>query len=259
MNGSGAGGAGELDERLARLGPLAEPVRRALYLYVAAQPHEVSRDEAAAATGTQRSLVAFHLDKLVEAGLLEVTYRRLSGRTGPGAGRPAKLYRRADQEHAVALPPRDYELAAELLATAVEEGSGPPAAAVADVADRYGREVGAEVRGQLGRRASRERQMSALAEALERRGYEPYRDGGVLRLRNCPFHALADRHRDVVCGMNRALLGAVVEGAGATGLEARPERRPGECCVAIGPPAGSRAPTRAAGARPADHEEEEGR
>src|ERR687886_812552 len=98
---------------------LQDPARRGLYEYVASANREVSRNEAAEAVGLQRTLAAFHLDRLAGAGLLEVTYRRLTGRTGPGAGRPAKLYTRASAEYAVSLPPRQYDLAAELLAEAV--------------------------------------------------------------------------------------------------------------------------------------------
>ena len=87
--------APDLAERLADMGPLADPLRRSLYLFVAAQGHEVSRDEAAAGTGISRSVAAFHLDKLVDGGLLEASFRRLGGRTGSGAGRSSKLYRRS--------------------------------------------------------------------------------------------------------------------------------------------------------------------
>ncbi len=73
------------DEDLAAVGALQEPVRRSLYRYVAAHPGEVSRDEAAAAAGIQRQLAAFHLDKLVEAGLLETSF---AGRPAPGPVRP---------------------------------------------------------------------------------------------------------------------------------------------------------------------------
>jgi predicted ArsR family transcriptional regulator len=85
----------------------------------------------------------------------------------------------------------------------------------------------------------------ALATALRRRGYEPYRRGPELRLGNCPFHALADSHRELVCGMNLSLVDGVVEGMEAAGLRARRDAAPGECCVAIGPAVTPRAPTRA--------------
>ena len=228
--------AGPRDQDLAAIGALQEPVRRSLYRYVAAQPGDVSRDEAAEKVGIQRALAAFHLDKLVEAGLLETTFRRLTGRTGPGAGRPAKLYRRSAAEHAVSLPPRTYDLAAELLARAVEEsGDGPARVAVKEVGRRFGRELGEQVARGLGGRASRERRLAALADALERYGYEPRREGRVIRLSNCPFHSLSERHRDLVCGMNHSLLSGVLEGMQGRDLEARADPRPGECCVALVP------------------------
>jgi predicted ArsR family transcriptional regulator len=225
-----------VDEELSAIGSLQDPVRRSLYRYVASQPADVSREEAAAGVGIQRQLAAFHLDKLVDAGLLETTYRRLSGRTGPGAGRPAKLYRRSSSEHSVSLPPRQYDLAAELLANAVEEaGDRPARAALTDVARRFGRRLGEELRSRLGSRASRERRLTALSESLDAYGYEPRREGSAVRLSNCPFHALAEGHRELVCGMNMSLVKGVVEGMEATDLEPCLDPRPGECCVTVRP------------------------
>ena len=221
-------------EDLAAIGTLQDPVRRSLYRCVAASPEPVSRDQAAEAVGVQRSLAAFHLDKLVEAGLLEATYRRLSGRSGPGAGRPAKLYRRSAAEHAVSVPPRQYDLAAELLAQAVDEaGAGPARETVTRIARRFGRDLGTRVRAEWPARAGRERRLSALADALEGHGYQPRREGKDLRLGNCPFHALAEAHRELVCGMNLSLLGGLVEGLGTGDLEARPDPTPGACCVTL--------------------------
>ena len=70
----------DLAARLSSIASLAEPARRDLYLYVAAQPGPVGRDQAAAETGMPRHAVKFHLDRLVDEGLLEVEFRRLSGR-----------------------------------------------------------------------------------------------------------------------------------------------------------------------------------
>lgn len=227
---------GSVDAELSAIGSLQDPVRRSLYRYVASQPDDVSREEAAAGVGIQRQLAAFHLDKLVDAGLLETNYRRLSGRTGPGAGRPAKLYRRSSSEHSVSLPPRQYDLAAELLANAVEEaGDRPARAALTDVARRYGRRLGEELRLRLGPRASRERRLTALSDSLDAYGYEPRREGHSVRLANCPFHALAEGHRDLVCAMNMSLVKGVVEGMEAKDLEPCLDPRPGECCVTVRP------------------------
>jgi predicted ArsR family transcriptional regulator len=193
---------------------LAEPARRALYRYVVAATAEVGRDEAAEAVGVSRSLAAFHLDKLVEAGLLAVSYRRLSGRTGPGAGRPAKLYRRSKAEHAVSVPPRAYASAAQLLAEVVDEAGLEPELQAA--ARRAGAALPAG---------------SDVEAVLAARGYEPWRDGATIRLRNCPFHVLARDFPPLVCGMNLALLEGLL--GEASGWRARMDPRPGECCVVL--------------------------
>jgi predicted ArsR family transcriptional regulator len=217
---------------LAAMAPLADPTRRALYLYVADQAGEVSREQAASATGTARAMAAFHLDKLVDAGLLEVSFRRLTGRTGPGAGRPAKLYRQADTNLEVSLPPRHYGLAAELLAQAAGTAAGVQPALV-EAADRAGRHIGRDARRRLGRRTGRSRTIVALRDALAARGYKPYELGGDLRLANCPFAALAETHRELICGMNLALIGGALAGMAADDLVACPQPTPGECCVAV--------------------------
>ena len=225
-----------LDQRLGELGALAEPTRRALYLYVAARPDDVGRDEAAAALAISRAQAAFHLDRLVEEGFLETSFRRLSGRSGPGAGRPSKLYRPSSRQLHLSLPPRAYQLAADLLAQAMEEAPNLRArSALGQVARRFGEGFGAEIRSELGGRSSRERKLAALAEALTRHGYQPYRQGAELRLGNCPFLALSEAHRELVCGMNLFLIAGALEGMKATSLQARQDLAPGRCCVAIGP------------------------
>jgi predicted ArsR family transcriptional regulator len=209
------------DAAFARLGTLGDPVRRRLYRHVAAAPDWVGRDAAAEAAGISRSLAAFHLDKLVEAGLLAVSFQRLSGRTGPGAGRPAKVYRRAEGEHAAAVPPRSYDAVSRLLA---------------DVVDRAGldREL---------QEAAREAGAAGQAAPdcggdpvgiLRERGYEPFRDAATLRLTNCPFHALAEEFPALICGMNLALIEGLLAGhPGCEGWSAVMEPRPGGCCVAL--------------------------
>jgi predicted ArsR family transcriptional regulator len=210
-------------DEVARLAALDEPIRRRLFDYVRASSEPVTREDAAEAVGISRSLAAYHLDKLAEQALLSVTYRRPQGRGGPGAGRPAKLYA-AQGEVSVSVPPRDYELAAELLAEAAET-SGETRDALDAVAARAGRRLGEG----LG-----ERRRGSLQEALATRGYEPFEDEtGVIRLRNCPFHRLAEQHRDVVCGMNRAYLDGLLQGMDRTDLTASLEPEPGRCCVAI--------------------------
>jgi predicted ArsR family transcriptional regulator len=212
------------------VGALAEPARRALYLYAAGQPEPVSREDAAAACALPVHSAKFHLDRLVEEGLLDVEYRRRSGRSGPGAGRPAKLYRRADREVAVSLPDRRYELAGDVLAAGIEEAarSGTPVhRAVTEAADARGRTL-AQAHAAAGGS-----QLERTAAALAGAGYEPRADGSTLCLANCPFDRLAKDHVDLVCGMNLGLVGGVLAGLGCDDLDAVLDPEPGLCCVKV--------------------------
>lgn len=212
----------EGSQDLQAVAALAEPARRALYAYVAARGRPVSRDEAADATGLKRPTAAFHLDRLVADGLLEVAFARLSGRTGPGAGRTAKLYARARREIAVTLPPRHYELAGDVLASAIEEAqrsAAPAGEALASAATRAGRQLAASG--------------SCPHDVLTRAGYEPRSDGhGAVELANCPFHELAARHPALVCALNVHLLNGMLSAFGEP-AEARLDPSPGRCCVTI--------------------------
>ena len=214
---------------LDRVTLLAEPVRRRLYEFVVGQAEPVDRDAAAAGAGIGRPLAAFHLDRLAEAGLLDVTYRRRSGRTGPGAGRPAKFYARARHgELSVSVPARHYDLAATILADGVERGAGS-AAPVIDAARGHGRRMAREA-------AIDGMSPGRTVDVLAAQGYEPVTEpDGVVRLRNCPFDALVTDHRDLTCSMNLALLEGVVDGLGEPGVAALADPRDGYCCVTLVP------------------------
>ncbi|MFF4546538.1 helix-turn-helix transcriptional regulator [Streptomyces sp. NPDC001435] len=210
---------------------LDEPTRRRLYDHVVRQPGPVSRDEAAEALGLARQTAAFHLDRLAEESLLDVVYERRSGRTGPGAGRPAKLYKRSGAQVTVSLPERHYELAGRLLAQALEESeaTGEP---VRSVLHRKAHELGTQLAGPG---------QADVFAVLEENGFEPRRDGDAIVLGNCPFHALAREHTQTVCGMNLHLLRGVLEGLAESGLQACLAPTPGHCCVRLEP--ASSAPT----------------
>jgi predicted ArsR family transcriptional regulator len=214
---------------------LSEPVRRALYAHVAEQPQPVGRDAAAVAVGVSRSLAAFHLDRLVDAGLLDVTYRRLSGRSGPGAGRPAKLYLRSSRQVELSLPARRYELAARLFADALSRGTAGETStrdALDAAARSFGQTMGEEARRRAGPRPGRKALIAAAMDVLDESGFEPVPgESDVIALRNCPFDAIAQTHRDLVCGMNVSLMDGVIAGLRATGVHAELDRQPGMCCV----------------------------
>lgn len=203
------------------LSALADPVRRQLYDVVAAQDEPVTRDDAARVVGMARNLAAYHLDRLVEAGLLTTTYARPPGVGGPGAGRPAKRYHRVREERMVSVPPRDYALLADLLATAIDaDGSGALQEALVRAAEAEGRSAGAVNRG--------------LKEALTARGYEPSVDAaGDIILRNCPFHRLSRTHTALVCSLNQTLLASALERRGEDPGRAELRPQEGRCCVIV--------------------------
>ncbi|PPS70128.1 MULTISPECIES: helix-turn-helix transcriptional regulator [Streptomyces] len=204
---------------------LDEPTRRRLYDHVVRRPEPVSRDEAAEALGLARQTAAFHLDRLADESLLDVVYERRSGRTGPGAGRPAKLYKRSAKEVTVSLPERHYELAGRLLAQALEESesTGEP---VRSVLHRKAQVLGAQLAGPG---------QADVFAVLEENGFEPRSDGDAIVLGNCPFHALAREHTQTVCGMNLHLLRGLLDGLAESGLQACLAPSPGHCCVRLEP------------------------
>lgn len=210
----------------AQLDPLCsldDPTRRRLYEYVVTQPEPVRRDQVSADLDVERSTVVYHLDKLVDEGLLVASFARPEGRGGPGAGRPAKHYERSAREFAVSVPPRDYRLAAELLArAAAADTTGTVRHALERAAADLGRAV---VDGEVA---------LDLSEYLARQGFEPYLDGDVMRLRNCPFDRLAREHTELVCGMNLAMLAAAAEGTDAP-FEVHLDPADDRCCVAFRP------------------------
>jgi predicted ArsR family transcriptional regulator len=210
-----------LVDRVAAVSSLDEPIRRALFDHVSRSDAPVSRDQAAAAMGLTRNTAAFHLDRLVDEGLLAVEFKRLTGRTGPGAGRPSKLYRRAAGEVAVSIPERRYDLAGELMLAAIEESTrtGEPAGeALLRIAGDTGRALGASAK--------------SFEQLLEDHGFEPRPDGaGGLVLGNCPFHRLAQQHTETVCQLNLELLRGAAESATNQRHTLVLEPAIGRCCV----------------------------
>jgi predicted ArsR family transcriptional regulator len=227
-------------DALAAISSLGEPTRRALYEFVVASREWVSRDRAAEAVGIERGTAAHHLDRLALDGLLDVDYQRLSGRRGPGAGRPAKLYRRAVRDIDVTLPHREYGLAGQLLAQAADRSRRDGTdiqTAIDGAASDAGRRLADGIRARLsdpGAPTTDTRR--AVVKSLEEHGFEPVvGDDGTIVLRNCPFHQLARDHTELICGMNHCLLSMVVDVLDGTALEARLEPEEGACCVRLHP------------------------
>ncbi|MEB3983140.1 helix-turn-helix domain-containing protein [Mycobacterium sp. 663a-19] len=229
----------ELERDAAGIGALADPVRLRLYRFVCAQPGPVSREQAADAVGIPHHQAKFHLDRLTAEGLLQSDYARLTGRSGPGAGRTSKVYRRVPRDIAVSLPQREYELAGRLMAQAIAEsaGSGEPVAEVLKrVAHDYGRTIAATERPPADAAAALARAVGLLNEY----GYEPRAEDGAVQLANCPFHVLAQEQTELACHMNHALITGVAEALAPHGPDVRLQPGPDRCCVVLRPAAPSR-------------------
>ena len=212
--------------RVEAVASLGDENRRRLFQYVASSPGPVGRDDVAAALGVPRSTASFHLDRMVRDGVLAVEFRKLGGKDGPGSGRPAKMYRPAQPEVGASVPDRNYDLAAELMATAIEQAAtaGEP---VRDTLLATSRAKG---------RAMAEGSAS-LEDFLSAEGYMPDPDGeGGYALRNCPFHRLAGSHTEVVCAMNGAFLGGAAAGCGLEEGRIVGNTIPGQCCAKVTPP-----------------------
>jgi predicted ArsR family transcriptional regulator len=221
--------------RIASVSTLDDPVRAAIFFHLARSGEYITRDQAAGALGITRRVAAFHLDKLVDAGLVDVTFKRVTGRTGPGAGRSSKLYRRSERRLDVSIPTRNYELLARLLSSAAYGSHGPsPAQRLEPHARAFGFSDAAAARERAGGPTSRSRLLRLLLDELTRLGFEPLAEGdGVLRLRNCPYHEVAREDPDFVCALNLALMSGVVEGLELMHISPALEPRPGMCCVAF--------------------------
>ena len=221
------------DDQLSSVAALGEPVRRALYRFVVAQPEPVSRERAAGGVGVAHHVAKFHLDRLEADGLLEVEYSRPPGRGGPGAGRPAKLYRRSARHIAVNLPERRYDLAGQILAEAVTAAQRSGVAldrSVREAAVTAGRALGEQTPTAPGAAAG---PLAVISDALTAVGYEPRVDGDRIVLGNCPFHRLAENYPALVCGMNLDLIDGLLDTLPAAGAQVRLDPAPGRCCVTI--------------------------
>jgi len=212
--------------RMAALASLGDEKRRQLFELVASSAGAVGRDEVAQATGLPRSTVSFHLDRLVQDGLLAVEFHKPPGKTGPGSGRPAKMYRPVAGEIGASVPDRNYDLAGELMAAAIERSS----AAGEPIADALPAE--AYRKGSAAAEAA-----ESLEDFLVQAGYRPEPDGdGGFLLPNCPFHRLSDRYPGVVCTMNGAFLRGAAARLDAAGDRVAAADLPGHCCARITPP-----------------------
>jgi predicted ArsR family transcriptional regulator len=227
---------------LAVASALADRSRRRMYEFIRQADRPISREQAAAHVGISRKLAAFHLDKLVEVGLLRAHFTPAAGTRRPG--RAPKVYEPAEVDLRISIPERRLDLLAEILIDAVlrDDGTTPAAKAAADTARDLGARLGRSERERIRPgRLGAERGLTVVATLLDRCGFEPDRGAaGTVRLRNCPFQPLTRRAPELVCGINHAFATGVVDGLQATSVTAVFAPTPGQCCVQISTAGGPR-------------------
>lgn len=208
---------------------LDDELRQGMYTFIRAARRPVTRDEAAAAVGISRKLAAFHLDKLVDAGVLRADYQQGTRKVG----RAPKVYQPVETDIAVSLPPRQHDLLADILLDAVLADDSRDAAL--RVARERGKDLGAAERSQARPgRLGAERSLTLAATALQRNGFEPDRTSpACVRLHTCPFHPLSARAPEMVCGINHAFLTGLLDGLNTKTVHAVLDPQAGECCVEI--------------------------
>lgn len=223
-----------LDADVKRLSTLDDDLRRSMYLFARRQPGGVNRVEVAKGFGVSPKLAGFHLDKLADEGLLSFHYARPPGRSGPGAGRPAKIYKASDAKIEVSLPERRYDLVGNLLVDTITSGGDAAAARARSVAHEAGLKLGKKVREERRLRPpGAERAMTVATEVLEEYGFEPARTENEVSLRNCPFDALAQHAPTLVCNMNQAFVDGLMRGLGNETVQVHLQPTPGQCCVRL--------------------------
>src|SRR5262245_35189033 len=212
---------------------LVDDVRRALYDYVRRQDHPVTREEAAEASRISRGLAAFHLDKLVDAGLLRA-WEQAPQHVPRGRGRSPKVYQPSGAVVALSVPERRYELVAQILADAIAHAPDDAPTEVTRGADRRGRQIGVILAEAQRQRHAGASVMPRACHALAKLGFEPGRvDTGQVRLHNCPFHSLAMAQPGLICGLNRAFVQGVLSGMGLDEVTAVLSPQRPACCVVL--------------------------
>jgi predicted ArsR family transcriptional regulator len=222
------------DPAISAVAALDDELRRRMYAFIRAAHRPVTREEAAASVGISRKLAAFHLDKLVDAGLLRAHYHAAGLRK---VGRAPKVYEPTGADIQVSIPQREYAMLADILLDAVLAGTGGEQArdAATRAAAERGEELGRAAREQLKPgRLGAERALTLVEDVLARQGFEPSREApSCVRLRNCPFHRFAAKAPELVCGINHAFVTGLLHGLHAPTVRAELTPRSGECCVEL--------------------------
>ncbi|HLT97585.1 MAG TPA: helix-turn-helix domain-containing protein [Acidimicrobiia bacterium] len=223
-----------LDERIADLtSALGDPTRRAIYVAVRESSEPMTTSRIAQLFDIHPNVARHHLDKLADDGWLIVSRQRASGRSGPGAGRPAKTYQASKREVSIHFAPRRYELLVDLLMRVINEIAPE---GVSEIAQRVGYEYGRELAKEIGapEDAGYTHAIQAVAMAMTGLGFsmDPDVEGERLLTTHCPFGDAATDHPDVVCSLDRGIVSGLAGGLGASAEPVLiPHSQPEDQCV----------------------------
>ena len=213
---------------------LGDPTRRGIDVSVRESAEPSTATQIAELFDIHPNVARHHLDRLASDGYLRVTRQRPPGKTGPGAGRPAKCYEATAKEIAIQFPPRRHELLSELLLRVVERVApedGP------QIAEEIGLEYGRELAAQVGmpEEAGFESAVTAVARAMLGVGFEMQAlpDDRRLLTSHCPFGSTAAAHPELVCKLDQGIVRGLMERLHPHGLPVvvTPHDDPGQHCV----------------------------
>ena len=198
---------------------LGDPTRRGIYLAVRQSPEPVTSARIAELFTIHPNVARHHLDRLAEDGYLRVTHQRRNGRTGPGAGRPAKCFEATSKSISLH-PGRRYDLLVELLVRVLDrvksEGIGL-------IAEQVGRDYGRDIAQSIGtpQDPGYEAAVQALVRVMGGVGFEVSADphGQRLLTSHCPFGEAATGHPEVICSLDRGMVAGIM---GALQQDCRP-------------------------------------
>ena len=181
------------------LAAVGDPELREALLFARGHERPASADELAHEKGLHRNVARSRLERLVEAGLLAVGYERRTGRSGPGAGRPAKTYAVVPQLESIEFPAdRSESLAGLLVGALAARGGEKP---LRDIGIEFGRELARSAK--LRPAKSLETGFERVCAAVRRLGYQASLEqtgdaGAVIATPTCPLRPLVRARPEAV-------------------------------------------------------------
>jgi predicted ArsR family transcriptional regulator len=197
------------------LAAVGDPDLRDALLFARSHARPVTADELAEARNLHRNVARSRLERLADAGLLSADYERRTGRTGPGAGRPAKTYSVVPQVTSIAFQDQNESLAGLLVDALAARGGAEP---LREVGVEFGRELARSAR--LRPAKTTKTGFERVCAAVRRLGYQASLEsvddaGAVIATPTCPLRPLVRARQEAVAidrGMWAGLANCALDG-----------------------------------------------